>query len=770
MKKSFTFRAIALMVVACMTLTFILAGALPEDNLEPYGEIVDCGEGGSTETGKSDDADDTDKPDDEDDSDEPNDDENNEPGGEYESGEPGDENPDDIDDEPCTTDDTPSDTEDKGEEDDTDGSSIGLYGQPGDSCEYTQALDLLGAEILSTPAAVWVGGAGVNVSESSVYIDVSSNTTGTLTIIDDDTGEEVRLIFSGNGYFNGNIVIGDGARVIFNTAGFRVTATGNISNESGALSNGLVISGGGTLILAGTVNIALDINTLYGISVSDGNLEITGNTTIVCTDDGPFGLYTYSGDVTINSSGKVEIGKISINVDGSFEIKSGTVIVEGKIELTGDCVITISGGVSTIGGIVSERKITISSGVTTINGSLLSNGADITISGGATTITGSIGSYYSGVGDVVISGGSVSVSDAIYSKGDVDISSGTVEVSYGIFSDGDVSISGGTVEVDGIVESFGGDVNITGGTVKIDGSIFAYGDVNIENSTVTISTDDANRAAIEAQSIYIKNSFGSLSSESDYAVVTSSDTTLHIDPALTVWKSGDTTTLAARSEDNTHFVAAGTDTPLGAVEFAAFTVTVVNGTLEGGGTTGGFKANSTVHITANTPPAGQKFSGWTITPARTPTVGTLSTPDIEFTMPFANVTATANYEPLPPNEHTITVTHTGKGVANPSVNAAVQGTVITLTATPDSGNRFVRWDVVSGTITLSSTTTATATFVMPNTAVTVNAVFEPIPGTTTPTSPKMGDAGPGALLALLAMSTGGATFAGIKAVSLKRNK
>jgi hypothetical protein len=261
----------------------------------------------------------------------------------------------------------------------------------------------------------------------------------------------------------------------------------------------------------------------------------------------------------------------------------------------------------------------------------------------------------------------------------------------------------------------------------IEGCILAHGgDVKINNSAVTITTTCLDHSAIEAASIWIINSSGSLSSETGHAVLASFTTTLHIDPDLTVWKAGYPETLATRSADNTHFVEAGTATPLGAVEFDVFTVTVVNGTLEGGGTTGGFRAGSTVHITANTPPDGQKFSGWTITPSLTPIVGTLSTPDIEFTMPLANVTATANYEPLPPEEHVITVTHTGDGVANPSVNAALQNTEITLTATADPGNRFVRWEVISGGIVLISPLSATTSFNMPDNAVTVNAVFEPL--------------------------------------------
>ena len=82
------------------------------------------------------------------------------------------------------------------------------------------------------------------------------------------------------------------------------------------------------------------------------------------------------------------------------------------------------------------------------------------------------------------------------------------------------------------------------------------------------------------------------------------------------------------------------------------------------------------------------------------------------------------FEPIPPSYHLITVHEEGGGIANANEHSAPQGAQITLTATPGEGNHFVQWQVVSGGITLSSTTTATATFTMPDNPVEVKAVFE----------------------------------------------
>ncbi|MCL2628874.1 MAG: hypothetical protein FWD44_09310 [Oscillospiraceae bacterium] len=189
-----------------------------------------------------------------------------------------------------------------------------------------------------------------------------------------------------------------------------------------------------------------------------------------------------------------------------------------------------------------------------------------------------------------------------------------------------------------------------------------------------------------------------------------------IDPATTLtFTTGSLTTATATFNMPANSIKAT------AVLEQLFTVTVTGGKIDNGGPQ--FAAGELVHLIATTPPDGQRFKDWTISPELTLVKGTLTNPDIEFTMPGANVTATANFEPLPPNHHVIIVAHTGNGVANPDVNSAAAGTVVTLTATPDAGNAFVRWEVLGGGITLSSTTTRTATFTMPDEAVSVRAVF-----------------------------------------------
>lgn len=68
--------------------------------------------------------------------------------------------------------------------------------------------------------------------------------------------------------------------------------------------------------------------------------------------------------------------------------------------------------------------------------------------------------------------------------------------------------------------------------------------------------------------------------------------------------------------------------------------------------------------------------------------------------------------------YTITVQTDGHGTASASSTTAKAGKQITLTATPNSGYRFARWEVVLGDITITNNT-----FTMPAKNVTIKAIF-----------------------------------------------
>ncbi len=145
-------------------------------------------------------------------------------------------------------------------------------------------------------------------------------------------------------------------------------------------------------------------------------------------------------------------------------------------------------------------------------------------------------------------------------------------------------------------------------------------------------------------------------------------------------------------------------------------VTVTNGS--GGGT---YKEEAPVTITADTAPAGQRFSGWSGADGLTFTSGSAATTPATFTMPHQDVSVTAEYEVIP--RHAVTVTN-GSGGGTYEEEAPV-------TITADSalaGQRFSGWSGADGlTFTSGSAATTPATFNMPHQDVSVTATYEVIP-------------------------------------------
>ena len=96
-------------------------------------------------------------------------------------------------------------------------------------------------------------------------------------------------------------------------------------------------------------------------------------------------------------------------------------------------------------------------------------------------------------------------------------------------------------------------------------------------------------------------------------------------------------------------------------------------------------------------------------------------------------TLTAIWKDAPVTEYDITVTD-GKATvgAGTEITKAAQGTIVTLTANAaPTGKVFDKWEVVSGGITLADANSATTTFTMPASAVSVKATYKNAPHTHT---------------------------------------
>ena len=148
----------------------------------------------------------------------------------------------------------------------------------------------------------------------------------------------------------------------------------------------------------------------------------------------------------------------------------------------------------------------------------------------------------------------------------------------------------------------------------------------------------------------------------------------------------------------------------------AYTVTVSNDG-NGAGTASSSTAAAGTEITLTaTPNEGYHFKAWQVV---SPTGLVIA--DNKFTMPDSDVEVRAIFEEdaPAPTEFIVTVTSGGNGTASASPAKAVAGTTITLTAMPNAGYHFKKWQVISGGVTIKDDK-----FIMPDSNVEVKAIFE----------------------------------------------
>ena len=132
----------------------------------------------------------------------------------------------------------------------------------------------------------------------------------------------------------------------------------------------------------------------------------------------------------------------------------------------------------------------------------------------------------------------------------------------------------------------------------------------------------------------------------------------------------------------------------------------------------------TIAITADAAPDGKEFDKWEVVK------GYISITDENSSSTTFKITSNgviklkATYKDLPAIE--VTMTKEGNGTVEATPDKGKTGTQITIKATPDNGYYFKEWQVTDGGVTLDDPNSATTTFVMGSSKVTVKAVFEEI--------------------------------------------
>ena len=140
-----------------------------------------------------------------------------------------------------------------------------------------------------------------------------------------------------------------------------------------------------------------------------------------------------------------------------------------------------------------------------------------------------------------------------------------------------------------------------------------------------------------------------------------------------------------------------------------------------GGTAAKAKRGDAIVATADSAPAGQKFSHWEVTGVDGLTEEQLKSETLEFTMPRGEVTLKAVFKTL----HKI-----GVKFSTADKDTAIEGETVKITAESRPGYVFDRWEVNNGEVAVAKKNEEETTFVMPDKPVTAVAKYKKLLGIT----------------------------------------
>lgn len=518
-----------------------------------------------------------------------------------------------------------------------------------------------------------------------------------------------------------------------------VNATGGATTGSsyGIRATNMIIISGGTVNAYGSAGSgSYGINTKFLTISRTANVTANGGT---AANGNSCGIYTenaltmssgivkaYAGTSAKASLGIYSKGNFTISGTADVTSKGGTATGDGSFGINAEGEVIISGGeVKATGGTgrgsdgiySGRRKVTINDGT-------------VMAIGGAVTAGWSVGIFAydaeSGSGTVTINGGSVT-SAADYHASDT-------KPFYSIVGGTDIK----TIKFDSnggsgkqMVAKISGETYILPENVftppagkqfkcwSVDGTEKSVGDEITVSKNITVTavwkSDEYN--------VTVNGGTASVSQAAAGATVTLTANTAPSGRVFDKWvvESGSITLVDANSATTTFTM------PAEAVRVTAtyktiYALSVTYGTAS---PSGAQAAGTSVTITASTAPAGKQFKEWTGADGLTFTSGSKTSATATFTMPNRAVILVATYEDIPVTEYNINVTN---GTA--SVSKAAAGTTVTLTANAAStGEVFDKWVAESGNVTLANATSATTTFKMPASDVSVKATYKSAPTT-----------------------------------------
>lgn len=582
-------------------------------------------------------------------------------------------------------------------------------------------LALVGENTVDAPGNGTAASCGINLGNGSLSISGADGASLAVYGGPTERGNSCGI------YANGTITINSGTVTVTgesaSTASYGICARGAVTIEGGTvnatsgeaggnsvgiyITNSITINGGDVTATAGDAG-----GNSYGIHTAASSTNITVNGGSVTATSGEAkgdscGIFVESKELaSIYSSAAINGG--SVTAKGGDAVGTGWyscgMKVDGKFTISGGTVNATAGDALEIGG--NNYSLGIFSYT------------DLTISGGEVTGIGGTGGLSSGIvcnntltitgGTVVGEGGPLAGTNIQYSAGingidKVKISGGTVTGTGGDTEAGDSFgiCTGDTTAVDPVQLTIqNATVTATGGTAASGNSsgisatnTRADVEVTIEDAAVTATggtagtgsygilaettgTDKSADVTINGNSVVRANMTGEEGVDGEPISGDSIDKQNRI-----IFENGDGTVYGTVTLREDLTVAA--DESLTIPQDAA--LTIPNGTT---------LTNS-----------GTITNKGTLTNNGTLTIGQGGTLTGE---------VTGN-----PVVYTVTVLTDGNGTASASEIYAAADDTVTLTATPDSGYHFERWEVVSGGVTVENNA-----FTMPAQPVTVKAIFD----------------------------------------------
>ena len=166
----------------------------------------------------------------------------------------------------------------------------------------------------------------------------------------------------------------------------------------------------------------------------------------------------------------------------------------------------------------------------------------------------------------------------------------------------------------------------------------------------------------------------------------------------------------------------GTNVKVKAVYKELHGISIEGGTFTvNGDTAATAKKGDAIVATADSAPAGQKFSHWEVTGVDGLTEEQLKNEPLEFTMPRGEVTLKAVFKTL----HKIDVKF-----STADKDTAIEGETVKITAESRPGYVFDRWEVNNGDVAVAKKNEEETTFVMPDEPVTAVAKYKKLLGIT----------------------------------------